>query len=354
VPATIKSRCLQFEFRRLSLHEMTDRLELIAKQEGLKIERAALEAVARQGTGSARDSISLLDQIVSDPEEEITLDDVQRILGTASGRAVKEVVESFIDQQVARGLHVINMAIDAGSDPRQFGQQLVEHLRAVLLAQTGSPDLIEASEEERALYQQQAEQITRSRLVAAIRAFNEAVNNYKGGWQPQLSLELALIESSRVPEEETLPAGIRQSTPALHGETALEPEQVEATPPGTAPVIPLSTVREQWDDMLKALYKIHKTAPDVVRFFQVQRVEGNQVVLSTDDKFMYKRLNAPEKLRIVEQALTNVHGVPLRVKLAPVGKVEGGGKSAVPVEDDPVLAAGLELGAEIRYDEDES
>ena len=69
VPATIKSRCLPFEFRRLSLQEVTDRLAFIAEQEGLEIERAALELVAREGTGSVRDSISLLDQIVADPEE---------------------------------------------------------------------------------------------------------------------------------------------------------------------------------------------------------------------------------------------------------------------------------------------
>ncbi|MFN8372326.1 MAG: hypothetical protein U0694_05540 [Anaerolineae bacterium] len=64
VPATI-APCLQFEFRRFSVTEVADRLELIASNEGLDIERGALELIARQGTGSMRDSISLLDQVVS-------------------------------------------------------------------------------------------------------------------------------------------------------------------------------------------------------------------------------------------------------------------------------------------------
>jgi DNA polymerase-3 subunit gamma/tau len=59
VPSTIKSRCLQFEFRRVSMLEVADRLQMIAEAEGLSIERSALELIARQGTGSVRDSISL-------------------------------------------------------------------------------------------------------------------------------------------------------------------------------------------------------------------------------------------------------------------------------------------------------
>ena len=73
VPPTIKSRSLQFEFRLFSVHELADRLELICKDGSLKAERAALEMIARQGKGSMRDSISLLDQIVVDPKEKITI-----------------------------------------------------------------------------------------------------------------------------------------------------------------------------------------------------------------------------------------------------------------------------------------
>ena len=68
VPATIKSRCLHFEFRRVSQKEVSALLAHIAKSESFTIEAAALDLIARQGTGSVRDSISLLDQIVTEPE----------------------------------------------------------------------------------------------------------------------------------------------------------------------------------------------------------------------------------------------------------------------------------------------
>jgi DNA polymerase III subunit gamma/tau len=67
VPATIKSRSLMFEFRRVSVREVADRLQMIVDYEGVKADRGALELIARQGTGSVRDSISLLDQLIADP-----------------------------------------------------------------------------------------------------------------------------------------------------------------------------------------------------------------------------------------------------------------------------------------------
>ncbi|RMG80192.1 MAG: DNA polymerase III subunit gamma/tau, partial [Chloroflexi bacterium] len=184
VPSTIKSRCLQFEFRRVSLQQVTDRLETITQAEGLNIERAALELIARQGTGSVRDSISLLDQIVVDPAEAVTLDMVERILGTASSQAVRDIVDALIAGDAAHGLHVINMAVDSGSDPRQLARQVAEHLRNILVVQTASVDLVDASGEDRHMYDEQAQHISRGRLLRALRSFNEAITDTRSGWQP--------------------------------------------------------------------------------------------------------------------------------------------------------------------------
>jgi DNA polymerase III subunit gamma/tau len=361
VPATIKSRCLQFEFRRVPLNEVADRLQMIAKAEGLKVDRAALEVIARQGTGSVRDSISLLDQIVSDPKEKITLELVQRILGTASSAAVKELVEAIVAGDVAHGLHIVNTAIDTGSDPRQFGQQVVEHLRAVLLAQTASADLVEASTEDRALYEQQAGQISRGAVLRAVRAFNAAVNEYRGGWQPQLSLELALIESIRGQEDVPQVEGANQYQPAAAAPqppeqppAAQEQPPIEQAPPGTPPVITATVVQERWGEMLRALYNRNRSAPDVLKAYRVHRVDGNTVYIGTDDEFLFGRLDGQtEKLSIIEAALHDVHGVRLRVQCVLVNKQgEGKSRAAADPVDDPVLSMGLELGGQISGDDE--
>ncbi|HLU11238.1 MAG TPA: DNA polymerase III subunit gamma/tau [Oceanobacillus sp.] len=350
VPATIKSRCLQFEFRRFSVREVADRLQEIVENEGLKAERAALEMVARQGTGSMRDSVSLLDQIITDPQEVITLEMVQRVLGTASSAAVRDLVEALIHMDAAEGLRVINRAIDSGTDPRQFGQQVVEHLRAVLLTQTAGAELVEASQEDRALYAAQAANIQRNMLVRALRAFSEAVSNFKGGWQPQLPLELALIESVRGEEVEAHVA-VASPTPAR----ATKPQQpLEAEPeveaqPSAPPVVPAAVINESWDKVLRALLRYSKTSPEVMSYFKAQRVDGNVVVLATDNAHFFERINPyPEKRKTIEKALKDVFGKPLKVQVQLVSDMNIEGSTGGMDLNDPILSTGLELGAEIR------
>ena len=195
VPATIRSRCLPFEFRRVPMLTVAGHLEKIAAAEGLRVERQALELIARQGTGSVRDSISLLDQIVTDPAETITLALAQEVLGTAGSDALRALLEALVQGDAATGLNVINRAVDSGSDPQQFGQQVVGELRALLLTQTAGAALVVATDEDRARYQALAGQISRRALLRALRRFNQALADDLGSWQPQLALELALVES---------------------------------------------------------------------------------------------------------------------------------------------------------------
>jgi DNA polymerase-3 subunit gamma/tau len=357
VPATIKSRCLPFEFRRLSLKEVTDRLALITEQEGIKVERAALELIAREGTGSVRDSISLLDQVVADPQEVITLELTERILGTASTRAVRDLIAALLDRDAPRGLQVIHAAIDAGSDPRQFGQQAVEHLRAILLAQTASSDLLESSQEDRNLYQQQAKAIRRGELLKAIRTFNDAVNAYSGGWQPQLALELALIESLQEPETVIVQQVVTAAAPTA------EPEHAPPTPtkPGTAPIIAPNMVSEKWADVQRIIYQniakapdAMKTLPDLMQHAFVVTVDGNQLIMGVEKRLFLDKLNDPERIRWIQRGLLRVLGVDLLVKFVQSERRDMGEmRYATPSPDmlnDPLIQEAIELGGEIRED----
>ncbi len=354
VPATIKSRCLQFEFRRLSLYEAADRLQEIVEAEGLKYEREALEIVARYGTGSMRDSISLLDQIITDPDEAITVALAQQVLGSASNRATRALVDVLIKGEAASGLRLLNEAVDSGADPRQFGQQVVEYLRNVLLAQTAGIEMIEASQDEKAIYKQQAGQMQRPQLVRSIRAFNDAINSYRGGWQPQLTFELALIESLRPVEPEYAPSSAAPAQPVA--QPAAIPQPVEL-PPGAPPVIPAATIQEQWNHVLSAMYRHNKSSPAVMQNFRVQRVDGSTVYLATENAMLYERIHPyPEKKKVVESALYDVFKVALRVQVVYHGNDAsmGGAPGDSPSGDDPLLSQAMQRGGRIKQDKGES
>jgi DNA polymerase-3 subunit gamma/tau len=367
VPATIKSRCLPFEFRRLSLQEVAGRLSQIAQDEGLAIDYSALELVAREGTGSVRDSISLLDQIVADPEESITLELTQRILGTASARAVRDLVDSLLQQDVARGIHIINQAIDTGSDPRQLGKQVVEHLRAVLLAQTASADLLHVSQDDQQLFAGQAAMISRGALLRALRTFNEAVNNYAGGWQPQLALELALIESLQLEESPPLLSPQiaaerpqNQVAAPVKSDLGVDSARPEPAKPGTPPIIALGEVQRKWVEAQRLIFQHTSKAnadaaelvvnlPNLMEYVRIIQVEGNTVVAGVTTPIYLDKLNDSTRIRWVERALSNVTGgLSLRVRYV---LAEGDNAARTPspdLMDDPLIQEGLGLGGQIR------
>jgi len=359
VPQTIKSRCLQFEFRRVSLQDVADRLEKITQTEGLHVERGALELVARQGTGSVRDSISLLDQMVSDPSDVITLEIAQRILGTGNRQAVIDLADALAYEDIARGLHVINAAIDSGSDPRQYARQMVEHLRSVLLTQTAGSDMVDASTEERGNYVRHGEAIPRGRLVRALKAFNESVNASTGGWQPQLALELAFIDSLKASEPEVVRVAASDA-PAQSGRAAkpaavLMPTDnltIEPSAPGAPPVIQPSAIVAKWGEMLRALTKYSSTGPAVLEYFKVQRIDGNLLYIATHTDVYYRRLAGQEpKLQAISRALYDVHTLWLRVQVELTGETAQSGGSVgrgSSSSDDPILSAARDLGARVQ------
>ncbi len=371
VPATIRSRCLPFEFRRVAVQAVTDHLQSIADAESLRIERPALELIARQGTGSVRDSISLLDQIVTNPDEEITLELAQDVLGTASSEAVRALLDALVAQDAAAGLDIINRAVDAGSDPRQFGRQIVEQLRNLLLTQTASADLVVGTEEERQRYRTQAEGLSPARLLRALRKFNEALADDLGSWQPQLTLELALVESlpvagaeaamaaepvARAAPEPDLPAPASagmSSASSPEAEESAAPA-MESGPPTAAtaevPVSPapetltLEQLRDRWDAVRQAVEQQGRSyVPAMLEHVQVHDLRGDLVILGTRRNF-HVRLNTPDAREKLEQALEGLFGRPLRVRVQPIAADTGDGQIDA---DDPLVASALAMGARV-------
>ena len=377
VPATIKSRCLPFEFRRVPLLTVADHLQKIAEAEGLHIERQALELIARQGTGSVRDSISLLDQIVTDPAEAITLALAQEVLGTASSDAVRALVDALVQGDAAAGLEVINRAVDAGSDPQQFGKQIVEQLRALLLAQTASAALVVASEEERERYQAQAGQISSNMLLRALRNFNEALADDLGGWQPQLALELALVESLAAPVVAEVPAPPavsvtqavetqrQQATTVRKPEadpvrkpaavqSARKAESAPASPASAAPAaeLTLEQLQARWDAVRPELERPGRSnIPALLDHVQVSDLRDDVVVLDASTPFFHDRLDSAETRSALEKAVQAVFGRPLRIRV----RLQKAATSEDPQInlDDPLIASAMALGARVSLHESE-
>lgn len=194
IPATVLSRCQRHAFRRIPVIDIVTQLKAICEGEDFAVPEDVLLLIARQSNGGMRDAISLLDQLASTGEA-LSLDLAQDVLGTATNQAVVELTDAILNMDAKQGLHCVHIALDEGSDPRQFGRQIVEYLRNLMFVRTGNSEMIDATDELRAQMARQAQAFDAERLLEVINLFNRAASDRNTSWFPGLPLELAMAEA---------------------------------------------------------------------------------------------------------------------------------------------------------------
>ncbi|MBN1426744.1 MAG: DNA polymerase III subunit gamma/tau [Anaerolineae bacterium] len=318
VPQTILSRCQRFDFRRIPVWQIVERLWQITQEENLQVEQPVLELVARQATGSLRDAITLFDQLIAQPGEMLTLEMAQAILGTATSQAVQDLTGTLIAGDTAGGLDLINQTLDAGTDPRQFARQIVDYLRLVMVVQTGGttlaeavvmPDVLEA-------IAAQAQVFPRRALLEALRAFNTAAVEMRGGWQPQLPLELALLESIEaldVSPQPSLVSAPRQMVASPQAGPESQPAQAVQTVDAAGVDGPsLADIHARWRDVLAGVRQQDRAVEALLNSGRLYGVEGYIVVYQMPSDTLRGRIEKEENRAIVENVLQQLFGKPLK------------------------------------------
>jgi DNA polymerase-3 subunit gamma/tau len=372
IPATVLSRVQRFDFRRLTIAEITERLGEIAASENLRIEPAALDLVARQATGALRDAISLLDQLISYGGDEITLAQVQGLLGAGSHQAIGDLVRRLALQDVAGSLSIVTRAVDGGADPRQLAREIVEYLRGLLLIRAGNGDALTMTADAQAEMKEQAAQFKTDQLLRAIRLFNQAAYEMRASANPTLPLELAIVESL-LEQERAVGVGetATRTTPIRQDVDTAKPSGVSETapnrpaPPRRAPAKPntpassptkeepaepvgplsLEILKENWDRVLARVRVYNKVVEALLRGAEPIEVSEDVVTLGFYYQQHAERFEKlPDGKAPIEKALLEVLHHKCRVKcvLSPRrAKLKA-------VEQDPLIQAAVsQMGAEI-------
>ena len=199
---TIISRCQRHDFRKLTLPEIVQKLELISKKEKAKIERAALELIALNSGGALRDAEGLLDQVLTFTgvkDKIIGVKDIKDLLGLVDINLVSRLVDFICQRKQGEAIDFLNQTLEKGQDPQQFARTLVQYLRQVLLFNI-NPDLLNSvlsglTKEEQEKLQTQASAFQEQELHRILKLFLDAENKMKYASIPQLPLELAIIEA---------------------------------------------------------------------------------------------------------------------------------------------------------------
>ncbi len=195
---TILSRCQRFDFRRLAQSDVTAKLAQICQKEGIAVEVDSLRLIARAATGSLRDAENLLQQLTTYYGNEISLAQVQALLGITNDARSRELVRHIVGGDVAAGVATINNVSNEGLDLRQFNREVIEYLRLLLLVKTGSGDSVELTPDDLAEFKELAGRAPLDRILKAVKAFGQldlSLDNYS-----TLPLEMAMVECTLAAE----------------------------------------------------------------------------------------------------------------------------------------------------------
>jgi DNA polymerase III subunit gamma/tau len=241
VPATIIDRCHRFDFQRPSLEQIASVLQRVAGEEGIQIPDAAVGMLARAATGSFRDALGTLEQLVTYGGNEVNLDDVLEILGVADAELVLAAGEALADRDPRAALLTVQSLSESGRDFTQFMRDLSAHLRHLFVVQTLGhvPDSFSVTAEQTDRLAVQADRLSQAEILRAIDFLAAAIAAVKDGSEPRIQLEMALLKATQPQADLSLQAlmfridqleaalGAPQATPSA-------PAPSSASPPGAS------------------------------------------------------------------------------------------------------------------------
>ena len=192
---TILSRCQIFDFKRITVEDITKHLQNIAAKEGVTAEEEALNIIAQKADGALRDALSIFDQMVSFSGNNITYKDVIANLNVLDYEYYFGMVENILANDINSILLLLNEVINKGFDPQNFIQGMANHLRNLLLGKDQRViDLMEVSNQLKARYAKQAERCSTEFLLKALDIANECDINFRSANNKRLHLEVALMK----------------------------------------------------------------------------------------------------------------------------------------------------------------
>ena len=236
---TIRSRTQRFDFHPIPTELLADHLAVIAASEGYEADRDALLAIARHATGSARDALSLLEQVAALADGAVSARDVGAALGVPDRDAYAELGRAIVDHDARLGLQLVARLASSGIDLRRFVSEGVEFYRGVFLAHY-APNLEEIADDSSdvlAEWRFVAKTMPPSDVLRAVERLSEALIRLREGREERLMVELAVLKLTR-PE-------VADDVPSLMARVDRLDEQVRLLAVADPPVAPSPPAKER-------------------------------------------------------------------------------------------------------------
>ena len=262
IPITILSRCQKYDFRRISIETISDRLMELMREEQVDVEEKAIRYVAKAADGSMRDALSLLDQCIAFyMGQTLTYDRVLEVLGAVDTEVFSRLLRAILSDQVVEAIRILDELIIQGRELGQFVTDFVWYLRNLLLVKSSDDmeDVLDMSSENLALLKEEADMIESDVIMRYIRIFSELSGQIKYAQQKRVLIEIALIKLCR-PAMETNEDALTDRV--SHLEKQIEKGVFVQQAPAASPNVAQDPAAAQ--DMAKEIV-MPKAIPDDIR-----------------------------------------------------------------------------------------
>lgn len=264
IPVTILSRCQRYDFKRLTVDTLADRIRELAQIEGVSIEDKAVRYIARAADGAMRDALSLLDQCIAFHfGQELTYDRVLNVLGAVDTEVFSRMLREILSANVTGAIGVLQEIVMQGRELAQFVSDFTWYLRNLLLLKTadGMEDLIDVSSENLARLKEEAGMADNDVIMRYIRILSELSGQLRFASQKRILIEMGLIRLCR-PQMETDTQSLTDRIRQL--EQKLE-QGVFTTPPQKAGQSVYSGVFEKSGEAQETGRVLERAVPEDIR-----------------------------------------------------------------------------------------
>jgi DNA polymerase III subunit gamma/tau len=196
IPQTIRSRCQHFSFRAVKFDDIRGQLRDIVTKENIPANDDALALLAEAGDGSLRDALSILDQAIASTTDQLTLDSVRGLIGTAPASVMETIMQAMAESSSEKILLLVDELISEGHSPAHFARQLVRFLRNVTVAKVAGKDssLLQISSDERARVARVAELFSEEDLARHLQIMLRTHGELGYRQEQRFHLELGLLK----------------------------------------------------------------------------------------------------------------------------------------------------------------
>ena len=209
IPITILSRCQRYDFHRISIDTITDRLAELMRTEQVDVEERALRYVAKAGDGSMRDALSLLDQCIAfHLGEKLTYENVLEVLGAVDTEVFSALLRQVLAKDVTGAIRTVDHLVDQGRELGQMVNDFTWYMRNLLLIQSADDmeEVLDMSADHLAALKEEARMVEPETLIRYIRIFSELSSQIRYAAQKRILLEIAIIKLCRPQMEKDLSA----------------------------------------------------------------------------------------------------------------------------------------------------